>query len=192
MSNQMSTLKDKDYLTTKEAANILGVTEYTVRKKIRNNEIKAIPGATVREGYKIDKDSLIEYAKENKVNGFCTGSTGLTGPAGIAGSALTPFQIGLVTNPLFAAGVGIYGLLNKIGIIGDDDNDTIKDKKRLYELGIQRIEIEIEGLNLQIKALELEDKTVENEKKILEKKIRINELEQKKKEIEIEQEMDSN
>ncbi|BAL85006.1 hypothetical protein SELR_pSRC101990 (plasmid) [Selenomonas ruminantium subsp. lactilytica TAM6421] len=175
MSIQQSVTEVKDFFTTKQAAELLGLTEYTIRKKIRNNEIKAIPGSNVREGYKIEKESLLEYAKKNNVSPF---------------KELSPFQLAFALNPVVGAGVGIYSLIKSIGFIGNSDNNTIKDKERIYKLGIQRLDKEIEGLNLQIEALNLEDKSVENEKLILEKKIKINELEQKIKEIEIERAMD--
>ena len=47
--------------TVAEAAKVLGLTEYTVRKKIRDGDIKAIKGSSDREGYKIPLDELMRY-----------------------------------------------------------------------------------------------------------------------------------
>ena len=57
----------KEYYTTKDVAELFGLTEYTIRKKIREHELDAIPGASVREGYRITKDAVIEYAAKNKI-----------------------------------------------------------------------------------------------------------------------------
>ncbi len=53
--------KDKNFYTTKEVAELLKISEYTVRKKIREGEIKAEPG----KAYRISKDDLEEYIKNN-------------------------------------------------------------------------------------------------------------------------------
>ena len=53
---------DKDEYTTKEAAEILGISEFTLRRKIRNKEINVIgkKGKT----YIISKEELEKYAKK--------------------------------------------------------------------------------------------------------------------------------
>ena len=53
--------KDKNFYTTKEVAELLKMSEYTVRKKIRNGEIKAERG----KAHRISKDDLEEYIKNN-------------------------------------------------------------------------------------------------------------------------------
>lgn len=53
--------KDKNFYTTKEVAELLKISEYTVRKKIREGEIQAEPG----KSYRISKDALEEYLENN-------------------------------------------------------------------------------------------------------------------------------
>lgn len=53
--------KDKNFYTTKEVAELLKISEYTVRKKIRDGEIKAEPG----KAYRIRKEDLEEYMRDN-------------------------------------------------------------------------------------------------------------------------------
>ena len=170
-------MKNNEFYTTKEAADILGLTEYTIRKKIRNNEIKATTGASVREGYKIDKESLFDFASRNKIAIAAIG-------AGLAATVGAPFVVGS----------GIVGLVAGLGLLNDekDKGTSIKGKKELYDLGIQRLETEIEGLNLQIEALELDGDSDDNKKNIIQLKIRINELKMKIQEIKMQKEIDGN
>lgn len=55
---------DDIFYTTKDLSDILDVTEYTVRKKIRDGEIQAetIPG---QAGYRVSKSNLDKYLKKN-------------------------------------------------------------------------------------------------------------------------------
>lgn len=53
--------KDKNFYTTKEVADLLKMSEYTVRKKIRNGEIKAERG----KAHIINKEDLADYIKNN-------------------------------------------------------------------------------------------------------------------------------
>lgn len=174
-------MKNNEFYTTKEAADILGLTEYTIRKKIRNKEIKATPGASVREGYKIDKESLFDFASRNKIAIAAIG-------AGLAATVGAPFVAP------FVVGSGIVGLVAGLGLLDNekDKGTSIKGKKELYDLGIQRLETEIEGLNLQIEALELDGDSDDNKKNIIQLKIRINELKMKIQEIKMQKEIDGN
>ena len=53
-------LLDKAYYTTEDVAKISGLSEYTVRKKIRDGELPA-EGEGNRSGYRIRKDALMEF-----------------------------------------------------------------------------------------------------------------------------------
>ena len=53
-------LLDKAYYTTEDVAKISGLSEYTVRKKIRDGELPA-EGEGNRSGYQIRKDALMEF-----------------------------------------------------------------------------------------------------------------------------------
>lgn len=59
---------DKVSYSTKDAANLLNISEYTVRKKIRDGEIKANLTSS-KTGYRIEKEELENYAAKtgNKV-----------------------------------------------------------------------------------------------------------------------------
>ena len=53
-------LLDKEYYTTEEVAKISGLSDYTVRKKIREGELSA-EGEGTRSGYRIRKEDLLEF-----------------------------------------------------------------------------------------------------------------------------------
>lgn len=53
-------LLDKEYYTTDEVAKISGLSDYTVRKKIREGELCA-EGEGTRSGYRIRKEDLLEF-----------------------------------------------------------------------------------------------------------------------------------
>ena len=53
-------LLDKEYYTTEEVAKISGLSDYTVRKKIREGELRA-EGEGTRSGYRIRKENLLEF-----------------------------------------------------------------------------------------------------------------------------------
>lgn len=53
-------LLDKEYYTTEEVAKISGLSDYTVRKKIREGELRA-EGEGTRSGYRIRKEDLLEF-----------------------------------------------------------------------------------------------------------------------------------
>ena len=53
-------LLDKEYYTTEEVAKISGLSDYTVRKKIREGDLCA-EGEGTRSGYRIRKEVLLEF-----------------------------------------------------------------------------------------------------------------------------------
>ena len=57
--------KDKNFYTIKEVAELLKISEYTLRKKIRDGEIKAEPG----KAYRISKEDLEEYLHATQLEG---------------------------------------------------------------------------------------------------------------------------
>ncbi|MGP1471725.1 MAG: helix-turn-helix domain-containing protein [Schwartzia sp. (in: firmicutes)] len=58
-------LLDKAYYTTEDVAKIAGLSEYTVRKKIRDKELTA-EGEGSRRGYRIKKVNLIEFLSKQR------------------------------------------------------------------------------------------------------------------------------
>lgn len=153
--------------TVSEAAKVLGLTEYTVRKKIRDGDIKAIKGSSDREGYRIPLDELMRYAENHGHSEMFTG-------------------FGLIGDFL---GAGLQKIL--------DNFDSVKRKNpnyaRIKNLTIESIQDEIEATEYHIQALELDgdDISREDRKKILEAKAKIKTLERKIKEIELEYELNS-
>lgn len=59
--SKIANMLDKNFYTTKDVAALLNISEYTVRKKIRDGELKAEAG----KSYRISKDALEEYIKNN-------------------------------------------------------------------------------------------------------------------------------
>lgn len=58
------TITENKLYTVSEAADILSLSEYTVRQKIREGKIKAIKGKSDREGYKIRQEDLMNYLQK--------------------------------------------------------------------------------------------------------------------------------
>lgn len=104
-----NTQKKNNY-TTKEAAEILGISEYTVRKKIRDEELKAIkiPGEA---GYRISKEELERYSEK-------AGKSGITLKEA---SKSTEVHGSLFDKNIF----GIYEILNS-----PNETDITKEEKR--------------------------------------------------------------
>ncbi|MBQ6774745.1 MAG: helix-turn-helix domain-containing protein [Synergistaceae bacterium] len=156
--------------TVAEAAKVLGLTEYTVRKKIRDGDIKAVKGTSDREGYRIPLDELMRYAESHGRSEIFTG-------------------FGLIADSL---GAGLQKILDNLYSV------DVKKKNPNYEkiktLTIASIQDEIEATEYHIQALELDgdDISKEDRKKILEANAKIKMLERKIKEIELEYELNSN
>ena len=162
------------FYTVTEAAKILGLTEYTVRKKIRDGDLKGVKESD-REGYRIPYEELIRYAQENRRSGI-----GKDFGLGIAAAAL-PFVAG------FGVATALSSLLNK------GSKEKIFTEK-IRNLSIESLRDEIEATQYYIQALEIDgDKiTKEDKKRVLEAKAKIKFLERQIKEIEIKYELDSN
>lgn len=167
-------MSDEKFFTVSEAAKILDLTEYTVRKKIREGQINAVPGASDREGYKIPYDEVIRYAQANKHSDFTGVAAGILGGLGLG------LGIGL---PIMAIGFGISKLLDGI----DDEKKNEADYKKIQDLSIESIKDEIQAIKFYIEALELEGENLssESKKKILEGRARIKLLEREIKEIKL-------
>ena len=106
-------LLDKAYYTTEDVAKISGLSEYTVRKKIRDGELPA-EGEGNRSGYRIRKDALMAYtarrAAASAVAKAVTGSSSLGAAA--TGAALASGVPGLRSSvSSAAAGVALVGAL---------------------------------------------------------------------------------
>ena len=148
--------EDEIFYTTKEIARMLKITEYTVRKKIREGIIKAevIPG---KYGYRIRKSDLENYLTEKNTSG---------------------------TNRNLKSGFDkehrFENLLGKISSIAlnKSSNDIDTDNLKLLKEIIAGKETDLKGLKLRLQMLELDnEETVEFKKKRLSLEIAINDLE---------------
>lgn len=159
--------KEKIY-TVSEAAKILGLTEYTVRKKIRDGDITAIKGSSDREGYRIPADEVMRYAEKH-------------------GGAEIFTEFGLIGEAL---GTGLRKIFDGLS----SSKKKNPHSERIKTLMTESIRDEIEATEYHIQALELDgdEMSKEDRKKVLEAKAKIKMLERKIKEIEIEYELNAN
>lgn len=148
--------KDEIFYTTKEIAKMLEVTEYTVRKKIREGSIKAevIPG---KYGYRVRKSDLERYLTKKNTSKA-------------------------KRNPKseFDKEYRFENLLSKINsnALNNASSDFDIDDLMLLREIIAGKETDLKGLKLRLQMLELDsDETIEFKKKKLSLEIAINDLE---------------
>lgn len=180
----MKLLSD-DLLTVKEAAELTGISEYTIRKRIREGEIDG-ECSSDREGYRISRENLASYLQKNKKPlpiGLFPGTFSLaaSGIAGL-GSMLLPMA------SVLALGSAIAGR------IVSNDRGTLQDKNKSSEeilnLSVGSLKDQIDAIQYSIQALELkEELSVEDKQKILTGKAQIKLLEQQIKELKLKYEM---
>lgn len=157
--------KSNVFYNTKEASSLLDISEYTVRKKIREGELKAevVPG---KSGYRISKEDLDEYmANKGK-----------------------PRMMPVVEGKP----VDVFGedgdAARKGKIFGDSMrklNDAVKNSSDVKNINMDLLrsiiagkETDLKGLRLRLKRLELDDDdSLEFKKKKLQLEIDINDLE---------------
>ena len=153
---------EEKLFTVAEAATILNLTEYTVRKKIREGQIKAVQGSSDREGYRIPQEEITRYLQN--------------GGPGVAG-------LGFVSYVMPSAGT--FGLGVMPGILSAAIGGS--NQKKIRDITIGGLQDEIEAIQYLIQSLELdgENISINDKKKILEYKARIKLLERQIKEIEL-------
>ena len=149
---------EEEYLTTKDASKILQLTEYTVRKKIRDGELNAevIPG---KKGYRIKKFDLDNYKSRNQRSSQSTQIN----------SNITPNVTDIPFSQIIGA-AAVWGITN---INPDSEIDTS---------GIQNFidgkKQDLKGLNLRKQKLLLQNDSSEKyEKAKLDLEIEISDLE---------------
>ena len=142
--------KDEIFYSTKNVSELIGVSEYTVRKKIRDGEIKAevIPG---KAGYRVSKSDLEEYLNRKKVSATEKGETN----------------------------TGIFGtLIEQIGKAFLDNPDVESLNPELLKSIIEGKQLDLKGLKLRLQRLALDDDGSNDfKKKKLDLEIAINDLE---------------
>ena len=153
------------FYTTKDASSLLDISEYTVRKKIRDGELKAevIPG---KSGYRIKKEDLAEYV------------------ANKGRPRMMPVPEGRTVD-VFGED---SGATQNRKIFGDSMlqlNDAVKNNPEIKNVNTDLLrsiiagkETDLKGLWLRLKRLELDDDdSIEFKKKKLQLEIDINDLE---------------
>lgn len=169
-------MEEKDQYTTREVADLLNLSEYTVRKKIRDQEINA-KGSSGRNGYRIDKEEVIKYANKHKIS--------LLPMAAMAATVMSPV-LGISLGAIASLGGFLSSVFTSV------DNKKVDDDKKieLYDMAIERIKKDIDGLKMKIEALQLEaDDSIKCKKDILHLKMLINEKEGNIQEIEIQKKL---
>ena len=177
---------DESLFTVKEAAKLLGVSEYTVRKKLRDGDLKGVITSD-KEGYKISSRELIDYLQKNDkpipaaLAALVPGAFALTAGAGALALGVSALPFGL----LGGAFAGLASLFGR-----DKYEKVFKDGESL-DLSVGSLRDQIDMIKYQIEALELkgDNKSVEDEQKILEFKTQIKQLEQRIKLLKLEYKM---
>lgn len=150
---------DDEFYTTRDASVLLEISEYTVRKKIREGEIKAetIPG---KSGYRIRKSVLNEYM-ENKNKGKNKSATTAVNTTSDKTS-----------DAIFVESMAQLGEMIA-------NNPEVKNMNpELLRRIVEGKQMDLKGLKLRLQMLELDgDDSTEFKKKKLKLEIAINNLE---------------
>ena len=141
---------EEKFYTTKEVSEILGLTEYTVRKKIREGDIKAeiFPG---HAGYRVKHDALKDYLIHHR------------------GNALQEKMFPTAPESFTMAIQKLEEEINR-------NRDATVDPS-VIQTFIDGKKIDLEGLNLRLRLLELDDNaTTDFQRKKLLLEVAINQL----------------
>ena len=153
---------DKTY-TVQEVADLLGLSEFTVRRRIKDGKLKAVMDSK-KQGYRVTQESLMEYAnaQNSKVGSLWQKGKELSGLAATIGSNLmkslpiipATMSIGML------ASIGIGKALGKICGLNLDSTkyDVESNPTEINELNnvvvldkiIERLNIELEDYDFQI------------------------------------------
>ena len=168
-------IADKTF-TVQKVADLLGISEFTVRRRIKEGKLKAEIGSK-KHGYRVSLDSLMEYAKEQNLKiGSLWQQGAVIGGMASFGSRIAnsvPMVPAMAVGAL--AGVGIGKALGRIiGLNRDLSEDD--DKGNNVEIGelndivvlekiIERLNVELEDYDLQIEYQEgkIKQSSLENE-----------------------------
>lgn len=153
---------DKTY-TVQEVADLLGLSEFTVRRRIKDGSLKAVMDSK-KQGYRVSRDSLMEYAnaQNSKVGSLWQKGREISGLIETIGSkfmkSLPIIPATVVIGTL--AGMGIGKALGKSSGLNLDlakadvesDTSEIKELNNVVVLDkiIERLNIELEDYDLQI------------------------------------------
>lgn len=141
--------------SVKEVAEMLGTSEFTVRRKIQNGQLQATIDSK-KQGYRISEDSLKNFAKsqESKIGSLWRKPAAAGGAIKTAGLvSILPTLSSILALPLMASGVDMPDGTNSEHSNFSKINDT-----NVIDKMIERLNIEIRDFDLQIKHLEFKIK----------------------------------
>lgn len=139
----------------KEVAEMLGTSEFTVRRKIQNGQLQATIDSK-KQGYRISEDSLKNFAKsqESKIGSLWRKPTAVGGVIKTAGLvSILPALSSIFALPLMAGELDMSEGANSEHSNFSKINDT-----NVIDKMIDRLNIEIRDFDLQIKHLEFKIK----------------------------------
>lgn len=134
--------------SVKEAADMLGTSEFTIRRKIQNGQLHATIDSK-KQGYRISEDSLKDFAKsqESKIGSIWRKLTTI-------GSIVKTPPLSLFSVvPFVAGGINIPAYTN----LEHSDLKKINDVNVIDKM-IERLNVELRDFDLQIKYLEFKIK----------------------------------
>lgn len=147
--------------SAKEAADMIGISEYTLKRKIRDNVIKA---DLIGNKYMVSMSEIEKYCSENgKRNIAIAGSPSST--------LATSMDIDLTNDPTFVANL--------------NNNDFLSNLKDGLELQIESLNLQIDKLELQMEddLVDTDERKIKND--ILDLKLEKNSIQQRIKIIEM-------
>lgn len=134
----MENISDKTF-SVQEAANLLGVSEITVRRRIQDNKLTAVMDSK-KNGYRITGQSLLNYAKSHKTK---------------LDSAFQSQNVGLASLPVFPfLPLGLLGLVADSQFTDTSSEEKFLNNPTVIDKFIQRLNVELEDFDSQIKLLQ--------------------------------------
>lgn len=147
--------------SAKEAADMIGISEYTLKRKIRDNVIKA---DLIGNKYMVSMSEIEKYCSDNGKRNIAIAGSPVTALA-------TNMDVALTNDPTFVANL--------------NNNDFLSTLKDGLEIEIEALNLQIDKLKLQMDD-DLEDKAKRNIKsKILDLELEKNSIQQRIKIIEM-------
>lgn len=148
---------EKKFFTVQEAADLLGISEISIRRRIQAGLIKAVIHSK-KQGYRIPKDSLIAYAKNqnSKIGSFFS-------------RGLSHFVPAFVATRSFPAGVtaGVLGAI--FSSLFEDDHEpdektaTALNNPLIVQKLIELLNVELTDFDLKIEFQEFKLSQITND-----------------------------
>lgn len=160
----------KDEYTTKEAAGILGISEFTLRRKIRNKEINVI--GKKGKSYIISKEELERYTKKKEIPNISekqayTMGKMMVANRSISDTILDAFFDGMRVATQEASWVNALPIEKYMDIFRNKDVEFYKEYYKSKQKDLNIAKLELEKLMLD------KDDTIEYKKNELDLRIQI-------------------